>query len=307
MSAPAVSVLMNCYNGEAYLAEAVRSVLAQTYDDFEVILWDNQSEDRSEEIFRSFDDSRLKYYRAPSRTPLGLARNHAAAQATGEWLAFLDVDDLWEPRKLEQQLAAAASPRVGLIYGYTEMLITDDAAKTALAKAAAIHRNLHTGYTRGSLPSGKIFKALMAQNFVPLSSLCVRRAVFERVGGFRLDLRLAEDFDLLLKVARISEAAVTQHLCCWYRLHSSNASHGATIDAIRESIDVVSRYADADDESAPLALQTLARFHARLALYEVRGGRYSALPRLFAPSVLPAAACLIGTNVVLRARALFRS
>jgi glycosyltransferase involved in cell wall biosynthesis len=297
---------MNCYNGEPYLAEAVRSVLAQTHEDFEVILWDNQSEDRSADVFRSFADRRLKYFRAEERTRLGAARNLAAAQATGEWLAFLDVDDVWIPEKLERQVAAVArSSAIGFAYGYTEALIQDGAADPGVVKAAALQGSLHTGHARGALPSGDLFTALLRDNFIPLSSLCVRRATFESVGGFRQDLHFAEDYDLLLKVARVSHAACVQELCCWYRVHSASLLHRAAVPAIREGIAILAGYVDHPDHGALVARQ-LRHFRARLALHEARNGHRLALVRLMTPSLFPAAVRLLGTNLAVRARATLR-
>ena len=109
---PLVSVIMNCYNGEKYLREAIDSVLAQTYTNWEIVFWDNQSTDRSAEIVRSYADPRLKYYYAPTHTWLYEARNYAVAKANGELLAFLDVDDWWLPNKLERQVPLFENPEV---------------------------------------------------------------------------------------------------------------------------------------------------------------------------------------------------
>ena len=79
-----VSVIINCFNGEKYLREALDSVITQTYKNWEIIFWDNQSTDESAEIFNSYDDVRLRYFLAPKFTKLGQARNLAVANATGE-------------------------------------------------------------------------------------------------------------------------------------------------------------------------------------------------------------------------------
>ena len=79
-----VSVIMNCFNGEQYLSQAVKSVLDQDYDNFEVIFWDNQSTDNSASIFKSFNDKRLKYFYANKHTNLYEARNHAIEKSNGE-------------------------------------------------------------------------------------------------------------------------------------------------------------------------------------------------------------------------------
>jgi len=100
---PKVSVIMNCLNGEKYLKEAIDSVYAQTYKNWEIIFWDNASTDRSAEIAISYD-ARLKYFKGDATIPLGAARNKALEQTKGKFVAFLDCDDLWMPEKLEKQV-----------------------------------------------------------------------------------------------------------------------------------------------------------------------------------------------------------
>ena len=90
---PFVSIIMNCYNGEEFLNTAVDSVLAQSYQNWELIFWDNQSSDNSAKVFSAHCDTRLKYFLAPDHTLLYEARNYAVQKSKGEYLAFLDVDD----------------------------------------------------------------------------------------------------------------------------------------------------------------------------------------------------------------------
>ena len=91
---PLISILMNCYNGETYLNEAINSVIEQTYDNWELIFWDNQSTDKSKVIFESYQDNRLKYYYAPEHTNLGGARANAFKYLIGDFIAILDTDDI---------------------------------------------------------------------------------------------------------------------------------------------------------------------------------------------------------------------
>ena len=114
---PLVSILMNCYNGEKFLREAIGSVLAQTYSNWEVIFWDNQSTDQSAEIFKDYKDKRLKYFYSPKHTLLYDARNLAFEKSRGNYIAFLDVDDYWEESKLERQMNVFKSDsNVAMVY-----------------------------------------------------------------------------------------------------------------------------------------------------------------------------------------------
>ena len=99
---PLVNVIMNCFNGEKYLREAIDSVKAQTYQNWELIFWDNQSTDDSAKIVQSYNDPRINYFYAPNHTLLYEARNYAVEKSLGQFIAFLDVDDYWDENKLEE-------------------------------------------------------------------------------------------------------------------------------------------------------------------------------------------------------------
>ena len=115
---PLVSIIINCFNGEKYLKDAIDSVIGQTYKNWELIFWDNQSTDRSKEIFKSYKNNRLKYFLAPTHSEiLYKARNSALEKANGEFVAFLDADDWWLRDKLEKQIPLFKNPEIGLVYG----------------------------------------------------------------------------------------------------------------------------------------------------------------------------------------------
>ena len=112
-----VSIIINCFNGEKYLKEALVSVINQSYKNWEVIFWDNQSTDSSAKIFKSYNDKRFKYYYATQHTRLYEARNEAIKRSSGEFIAFLDTDDFWEKDKLELQIPLFKDSEVGVVYG----------------------------------------------------------------------------------------------------------------------------------------------------------------------------------------------
>ena len=114
MVAYKVSILMNCFNGEKYLHEAIQSVLSQTYSNWEIIFWDNRSTDKSAKIYRSYKDKRLKYFLSPNHSNLGEARRRAFEKTKGELVAVLDVDDIWEKNKLEKQIKLFEDSSVGI-------------------------------------------------------------------------------------------------------------------------------------------------------------------------------------------------
>ena len=113
---PLVSIIMNCLNGEKYLSNAIDSVIKQTYKNWELIFWDNQSTDNSASILKRYKDKRIKYFYSKKKTVLYKARNEAIKKSKGEFLAFLDVDDIWTRNKLSLQIPKFENKKIGLVY-----------------------------------------------------------------------------------------------------------------------------------------------------------------------------------------------
>ncbi|HHT9112429.1 MAG TPA: glycosyltransferase family 2 protein [Candidatus Wunengus sp. YC65] len=262
---PLVSVIMNCYNSARYLREALDSVLAQTFNDWEIVFWDNQSTDDSAYIFKSYSDKRFRYFLAPEYTALGQARNLAVEQARGEWVAFLDCDDLWFPRKLEKQVAIIQEEGIGLglVYGQCQILVQEGGLQTDLGRRMEASRQKRV---KRRLPEGNIFPDLLKWNFVPLVSAVVRRSAYWSVGGIEPIFKLGEDYDLFIKISNIYTARAVQEIICSYRVHYLNQSH-KTIDGYQELLKIVSRY-------LPMAEAKVGIRHHQicLAIEEIRQG-----------------------------------
>ena len=101
---PLVSVIINCFNGEKYLEEALKSVYNQSYTNWEIIFWDNQSTDKSSKILEKNNHPKIRYFYAKEFSELGEARELAFKKSRGEWISFLDCDDIWMPNKLSEQI-----------------------------------------------------------------------------------------------------------------------------------------------------------------------------------------------------------
>lgn len=99
-----VSIIMPSWNTERFIAESIQSVINQTYTNWELLIVDDCSTDNTDEIVASFHDERIKYYHNEKNSGAALTRNKAMREASGEWIAFLDSDDLWTPEKLEHQI-----------------------------------------------------------------------------------------------------------------------------------------------------------------------------------------------------------
>ena len=103
-TSPLVSVIMNCHNGEKYLRESIKSIISQTYNNWEIIFWDNCSNDKSKQILLSFNDKRIKYFYSKKILKLYHARNLAVKKSKGKYISFLDTDDTWDKNKLKIQI-----------------------------------------------------------------------------------------------------------------------------------------------------------------------------------------------------------
>ena len=123
-----VSIVMPSYNTAKYIAETVQSVLAQTYQNWELIIVDDCSTDDTNEVVKPFlRDSRIRYLKNEKNSGAAVSRNRALREAKGKWIAFLDSDDLWMPEKLEKQIAFMKEN--GYHFSYTDYMEIDEASR----------------------------------------------------------------------------------------------------------------------------------------------------------------------------------
>ena len=204
---PKVSVIIPTYNAAQTVGRAISSVLAQSYKDFEVIVVDDGSSDNTRQVLASnFANVQYFYQTNQERSA---ARNHGIAMACGEYVAFLDADDWWEPNKLELQVTVMESdPTVGLVYSaYHEVTDTGQ----------AILRSRSTG----DQPGVRLFDQLVLGNIIGSPSFVMaRRHEVMRVGGFDEALRQSEDWDLWLRLAAESLVAYIDKPLTFYRRSS---------------------------------------------------------------------------------------
>lgn len=211
-SYPLVSIIMNCYNGEKYLANAVKSILKQSYKNFEVIFWDNQSKDNSANIYKSFKDKRLKYYYAKNFTSLYKARNLAIKKSKGKYVAFLDVDDLWIKNKLSLQLKKFEDDKIGLVYSNYYIL------------------NQFTGlkkiFYKKKLPEGLIYKELLNYYCLGLGTVVIRKDIFKNKKlVFDKQYNIIGDFVFFTKISRDINFSCIQKPLLIYRVHKNSLSN----------------------------------------------------------------------------------
>jgi glycosyltransferase involved in cell wall biosynthesis len=207
----AVSAIIPVYNQDRYLAAAIHSVLAQTCRDFEVIVVDDGSTDRTPEVIASYGD-RIRAYRK-ANGGVATALNHGIRQARGDAVGWLSSDDLWEPSKLERQLEVLASrPEVGLVY--TDVWVIDAADRVLRRTSSPVQE------------TGRRFvRSLLRHCFVNGTSVLVRRSVFDAVGLFDERIQIATDYDMWLRIAQAGyEFVHIPEPLARYRVHPAQDS-----------------------------------------------------------------------------------
>ena len=209
---PLVSVIINCYNGDAYLKQAIDSVIKQTYLNWEIILWDNVSTVDIKSIARSFNDPRIKYHLATHHTALGEARNQAISVAKGAYLAFLDSDDLWGNKKLESQVNLFQKDD-GLVLVYTDVESFN----------ASGNRRRHGGYKR--YYRGEIFGKLIEDYFLIMSAVMIRaETYFTHQISFNPKFQMVEESDVFTRISLYGRADYVDEVLSYWRVHKNSVT-----------------------------------------------------------------------------------
>jgi glycosyltransferase involved in cell wall biosynthesis len=187
---PEISAILPTYKRARVLGRAIKSVLDQTFQDFELIIIDDNSNDGTEELVKGFNSEKIRYYCQEAKTSPAKARNRGIQLALGKYIAFQDSDDQWMPNKLEKQFVELEkSPaEVGVCYCKCEII---------------------TKYMKSYLPQkwispteGKIFESLLKDSFIGPQVAMIKREGFERVGSFNEKFAVYEDYDLFLRLSK---------------------------------------------------------------------------------------------------------
>jgi glycosyltransferase involved in cell wall biosynthesis len=210
---PRVTAAITTYNRASFVVAAVESALAQTYVDFEVLVVDDGSTDETERALQEYE-GRIRYHRQEN-AGRAAARNTALRIAAGEFVAFLDSDDLWLPDKLAREVEALdAHPSAGLVHGHVEM-IGDNGA--TLSRETASHRTAFDHAHR----HGATYEGYALDCVCLTSTVMLRAAVIERIGGYDTRFEALEDLDLYLRLLLDSEIGVVGGApLARYRLHA---------------------------------------------------------------------------------------
>jgi len=221
---PSVSVALPVRDGAPFIADAVRSVLAQTHHDLELVVCDNHSTDETGRLLAAFDDPRLRVVRPPQALPMALSHDFAVRSTTARLVAIMGADDVADPRRIAAQVAALASdPALVLVGCWCETI--DEAGRA-------------TGGLRYPAERSRVRREALRANPIVLPSMLLRRTAYDAVGGFRDEFGYAFDYDLVLRLLRMGEVANVSEDLLRYRYRTSGSSFRKIKEIQREGFRV---------------------------------------------------------------------
>jgi glycosyltransferase involved in cell wall biosynthesis len=257
MSKPIISIIVPAYNAEKTIKRTIDSALNQTFSDFELIVVNDGSQDSTLEIVSSIKDPRIKVF-SFANAGAAVARNRGFAHSTGEFIAFLDADDLWTPDKLEAQLKALqTNPKAAVAYSWTNYI---DESSQFLRQGSYIS------------VEGNIFSDLLLVNFLENgSNPLIRRQAFIEVSGFDESLIASQDFDLYLRLAARYEYIAVPAPQVLYRI--SNNSMSTNISRLEAAaLQVINRaFTQAPDSLQHLKKPSKANLYKYLTYKSLEG------------------------------------
>ena len=206
-----ISIIVNCHNGEKYLSRCLKSIINQTFENWELIFFDNKSSDSSKLIYEKFKEIRFNYFSSSYFMKLYEARNEALQNVTGDYVAFLDCDDWWEPSHLENALPFFEDEKLAFYFSNAFNYFEKK-------QKFVLHRN--------KLPKNNIFEELINDYSVKISSVILRKKILVNSGLFKFDsnYNIIGDFDLILRIASKFECYSNNIPSVNYSFHSNNYS-----------------------------------------------------------------------------------
>ncbi len=205
-----VSIIINCHNSEQYLNKTLKSVFDQTFLNFEVIIWDNASIDKTKNIILSFKDQRINYYYNENKTSIGEARRLALSKARGDYICFLDSDDVFESDKIKKQLLFMEANNYILSYGSYKVIDEFDRIKYSY---------------RTKNQSGFILKELLEKYEVNFQTVMFKKElIYKHKINFDDRLVYTPDYDFIMRVVSKFEIGVMNDYLSRYRKYDNSLS-----------------------------------------------------------------------------------
>ena len=207
---PLVSVIMNCHNGAKFLTQAMKSLKAQTYKNWELIFFDNNSSDESFKVVKKLKNKKIKYFFSKKYLNLYHARNLAIKKARGKYITFLDTDDLWHHSKLKKQVNfLEKKEKYALVY--SNYYVINMKKKITFKKFNKF------------LPYGDISHKLIKNYTIGVITVMIKTEIFKKY-KFNNKYQIIGDFDLFFRLSQNFKIGCVQNCLAYYRLHESNFS-----------------------------------------------------------------------------------
>jgi len=203
-----VSIIVNCYNGEKYILQTLKSILSQEYEKFEVIFIDNCSTDLSAKIYKSVKDKRFRYFKTRKNINLYKARNLALKKCKGEFVAFLDADDWWDKNFLSSRQKFFNSSKE---YGFSYSNCYHYYEKNKKIKI----------FSRNNIPSGFILDKLLKFYFVKLSTIIIKSKIIKSY-KFNSRYNIIGDYDSIIRISEKYKGMGFQNKFTYIRIHQHN-------------------------------------------------------------------------------------
>ena len=242
---------MNCYNGENYLDESLNSVINQTYKNWELIFYDNCSTDKSVNILKKHNDKRIKYFKSKKKINLGLARKKALSKAKGDFIAFLDTDDIWKKNKLNKQLKFFNDEKIG--FTITNSIFFN---KFKSKYFYSSKRNFEK----------KVFNKLIENYFISFDTVIIKSIYLKKLNHMIDEkFNIIHDMDLLIRLSDICEMIYIPFSLSKWRMREESLSYNNFDKIIKEKkifIKKISRIKKNDlsfDYSKNIYMDTLRR------------------------------------------------
>lgn len=217
---PQVSIIVTTYNRVAFLKKTVDSILAQSFIDFELIIVDNMSVDETSKFILDITDSRIKYFKNPNFGVIAVNRNYGINEAKGMYIAFCDDDDLWLPNKLKLQVDfLQKNNTMALCYTNAESFSGEKETISKMMVRRIVKKHHFIQLLRG--------------NFIPNSSVLLRRKIFLELGLLNENPSLREDYEMWLRVANKYPIGGINLALIKYRYHLNNIASNRAIETLR--------------------------------------------------------------------------
>ena len=199
ISNPQVTIILPTYNRAQYLERAIKSVIDQTFMNWELIIWDDGSTDDTKAIVTSYPDKRIRYY-SDQNHGVAFARNRASEKASSKFIAFLDSDDQWFPNKLSIQMTAMQeNPDLDFLFtNFMNVNIQKKTEDIEFKQYSSVMDSLgiEERYNGIKIVKDRFLECLAKVNFIATDTVLLKRELLEKIGGFNETLRNSEDFEL---------------------------------------------------------------------------------------------------------------